>query len=568
MSGMRSYGLATRIWCSPWLRRRASSCLPGPGSPGTGADAARRADLVAEPGPISPTPISYEGPHEHERRTGYSRRRGRGGLRSGGTRGRRGRIYGYRAHRAPHAVPRPQERAEAGAPERPRPRDGDDVERRPRTPRRGIRGPRGRARARGARPGALGRRTRRNAPRRRASGRPAPPDLPDPPPRRGCVSGPRLRDSRRPRGRDRGVQLRQARVSVDALEPLAARHVLHRRRCRPANGDVAVADPPARVARPSRLHGLDRARVPARRDHADALSDLPPVRRSRRRPRNHALRSQGNASPRDARALRRRPARPIPHAFLPVHGTVDRAGRVLRRLRRRGLSHVQVQRLDRARRRGHGRPARLRERRCGSRGMERLRVRLRSRAVRAAPVRHRRDPPALVPGSPRAEAVLRVPVSWLRDYVAIDMPLPELAERLSIASAEVEGIERRGVTELDGNLGYFRVGRVLQAGQHPNAHPLHLCHVDVGRGEPPQLACGAWNFGPGATVAVALPGAVLATGMKLEPTKLRGELSNGMILAEDEVALGPDHGGSMGRAGERGAGAAVRGALPPAPGTL
>ena len=140
---------------------------------------------------------------------------------------------------------------------------------------------------------------------------------------------------------------------------------------------------------------------------------------------------------------------------------------------------------------------------------------------------------------------MRVPISWLREYVAFDLPLAELAERLSIASAEVEGIERRGVPDVDGNLGLFRVGRVLEAGKHPNADRLQLCQVDVGEGTPRQIVCGAWNFGPGATVAVALPGAVLPNGVKLAPTKLRGEESNGMILAEDEVELGADHSGIM-----------------------
>src|SRR6266571_557360 len=140
---------------------------------------------------------------------------------------------------------------------------------------------------------------------------------------------------------------------------------------------------------------------------------------------------------------------------------------------------------------------------------------------------------------------MRVPLSWLRDYVALEMPLTELADRLSAATAEVDGIERRGVPDSDGNLGLFRVGRVVEAGRHPNADRLQLCQVDVGEGEPRQIVCGAWNFGPGATVAVALPGAVLANGMRLEPTKLRGELSNGMILAEDEVELGADHSGIM-----------------------
>jgi phenylalanyl-tRNA synthetase beta chain len=140
---------------------------------------------------------------------------------------------------------------------------------------------------------------------------------------------------------------------------------------------------------------------------------------------------------------------------------------------------------------------------------------------------------------------MRVPVSWLRDYVPVEMPLPELAERLSISSAEVEGIERRGVPDEDGNLGLFRVGRVLEAEKHPNADRLQLCRVDVGEGEARQIVCGAWNFGAGATVAVALPGARLPGGLQLEQRKVRGELSDGMILAEDEVELGTDHSGIM-----------------------
>jgi phenylalanyl-tRNA synthetase beta chain len=140
---------------------------------------------------------------------------------------------------------------------------------------------------------------------------------------------------------------------------------------------------------------------------------------------------------------------------------------------------------------------------------------------------------------------MRVPVSWLREYVQLEMPLDDLATRLSVASAEVEAIERRGVPEVDGNLGRFLVGRVVEAAKHPNADRLQLCRVDVGDEEPLQIVCGAWNFGPGATVAVALPGAVLPGGLELERRKVRGELSNGMILAEDEVDLGPDHAGIM-----------------------
>src|SRR5436190_18295698 len=128
---------------------------------------------------------------------------------------------------------------------------------------------------------------------------------------------------------------------------------------------------------------------------------------------------------------------------------------------------------------------------------------------------------------------MRVPVSWLRDYVPIEMPLPELATRLSISTAEVEGIERRGVADVDGNLGLFRVGRVLGVEKHPNADRLRLTKVDVGEGEPRSIVCGAWNFSAGATVAVALPGARLADGSTLERREARGEVSVGMILAEE-----------------------------------
>src|SRR5829696_2129915 len=125
------------------------------------------------------------------------------------------------------------------------------------------------------------------------------------------------------------------------------------------------------------------------------------------------------------------------------------------------------------------------------------------------------------------------------------MPLDELASRLSISSAEVEGVERRGVSDENGNLGLYRVGRVVEAGKHPNADRLQLCRVDVGEGELRQIVCGAWNFGSGATVAVALPGAVLPDGHTLTEAKLRGEVSRGMILSERELELGQDHSGIL-----------------------
>jgi phenylalanyl-tRNA synthetase beta chain len=136
---------------------------------------------------------------------------------------------------------------------------------------------------------------------------------------------------------------------------------------------------------------------------------------------------------------------------------------------------------------------------------------------------------------------MRVPLSWLREYVNVDADAATIAEALTISAAEVPTIERRGPEDTT----LFVVGRVLAADKHPNADRLQLCKVDVGEGEPAQIVCGAWNFGAGATVAVARPGATLPNGLTLERRELRGEMSEGMILAEDEIELGTDHTGIM-----------------------
>src|SRR5689334_267000 len=138
---------------------------------------------------------------------------------------------------------------------------------------------------------------------------------------------------------------------------------------------------------------------------------------------------------------------------------------------------------------------------------------------------------------------MRVPVSWLKEYVAFHEPVEDVAQRLVISSCEVDRIVKRGVPDSNGNLGRYLVGRVVEAGKHPNADRLQLCRVDVGEAEPRQIVCGAWNFGAGATVAVALPGAVLPGGARLERAKLRGTVSDGMILSEQELELGTDHAG-------------------------
>ncbi len=136
---------------------------------------------------------------------------------------------------------------------------------------------------------------------------------------------------------------------------------------------------------------------------------------------------------------------------------------------------------------------------------------------------------------------MRVPVHWLRDYVDPPLDTHALANRLTMTGTKVEGIHRHGVGALEN----FVIGRVLEAEQHPNADRLSVCLVDIGDNSPSQIVCGAPNVAAGQTVAVAKPGAVMPDGSTLGKAKLRGVESNGMILAEDEVAIGTEHDGIM-----------------------
>jgi phenylalanyl-tRNA synthetase beta chain len=139
---------------------------------------------------------------------------------------------------------------------------------------------------------------------------------------------------------------------------------------------------------------------------------------------------------------------------------------------------------------------------------------------------------------------MQFPVTWLREYVTVAATASQIAHRLNISAAEVERVIDVGVSDDDGNLGRFLVGRVLDVEPHPNADRLRVCQVDVGEGNARQIVCGAWNFEAGATVAVALPGALLPTfDQPLDERELRGQSSRGMILAEDEIGIGDDHAG-------------------------
>src|SRR3954464_147479 len=136
---------------------------------------------------------------------------------------------------------------------------------------------------------------------------------------------------------------------------------------------------------------------------------------------------------------------------------------------------------------------------------------------------------------------MRVPLEWLNQFVRPDPGLGELADRLTMTGTKVEALHAHGVTALE----HFVVGKVLRAEPHPDADRLTVCLVDIGEEAPSGIVCGAPNVAAGQTVAVAKPGAVMPDGTRLKAAKLRGQVSNGMILAEDEVGIGTDHDGIM-----------------------
>ncbi len=132
---------------------------------------------------------------------------------------------------------------------------------------------------------------------------------------------------------------------------------------------------------------------------------------------------------------------------------------------------------------------------------------------------------------------MRVPFSWIKDYVAWEGSVEEMAEVLTMSGTEVEGIDWVGAPRDPENLSRFVVGKVLTKEQHPNADKLSLCTVEVGEanGGVRQIVCGAHNFAAGDTVAVSLSGAVLENGLKLKKANLRGVESDGMMMSEQEL---------------------------------
>lgn len=134
---------------------------------------------------------------------------------------------------------------------------------------------------------------------------------------------------------------------------------------------------------------------------------------------------------------------------------------------------------------------------------------------------------------------MRVPLSWLREYVNFDLSAEELADLFSLHSQEVDGIERLGI--LDGEV---VVGEVAEFGPHPNADRLNVAKVDLGN-EVVQIVAGAPNPYPGAKIPVILPGGTLAGGRKIGKAKLRGLDSHGMMMSERELGISADHAGIL-----------------------
>ena len=134
---------------------------------------------------------------------------------------------------------------------------------------------------------------------------------------------------------------------------------------------------------------------------------------------------------------------------------------------------------------------------------------------------------------------MRVALGWLSEFVPVP-PVDALAERLTTAGIEIEGIERTG-PDLSG----VRVGHVLEREKHPDADKLSRCRVDVGEGEALEIVCGAPNVAAGQKVAVALPGAELPGGVRIKKSKIRGVVSNGMICSARELGLGEGHDGIL-----------------------
>ena len=141
---------------------------------------------------------------------------------------------------------------------------------------------------------------------------------------------------------------------------------------------------------------------------------------------------------------------------------------------------------------------------------------------------------------------MNISYKWLKEYVDFDLTPQQVSDALTSCGLEVDALEE--VQSIKGGLKGLYVGKVLTCEMHPDSDHLHVTTVDLGKGEPQQIVCGAPNVAAGQKVIVADLGCVLYDGDKeftIKKSKLRGVESNGMICAEDEIGIGQDHAGIM-----------------------
>ncbi len=139
---------------------------------------------------------------------------------------------------------------------------------------------------------------------------------------------------------------------------------------------------------------------------------------------------------------------------------------------------------------------------------------------------------------------MNISYKWLKEYVDFDLTAQQVCDALTSTGLEVDALEE--VQSIKGGLKGLYVGKVLSCEAHPNSDHLHVTTVDLGKGEPSQIVCGAPNVAAGQKVIVADLGCVLYDGDQefvIKKSKLRGVESNGMICAEDEIGIGNDHSG-------------------------
>ncbi len=140
---------------------------------------------------------------------------------------------------------------------------------------------------------------------------------------------------------------------------------------------------------------------------------------------------------------------------------------------------------------------------------------------------------------------MKLSLNWLKDYTKIDLDPQKVGEVLTDIGLEVEGEEE--VESIPGGLKGLVVGEVKECGKHPNADKLSLTKVTVGGETDLQIVCGAPNVAAGQKVVVATIGTLLhpieGDPFKIKKGKIRGEASEGMLCAEDEIGMGHDHAG-------------------------